>query len=413
MEMVISNLGILLQEAKPMLMGVVIALLSAMALFFILFKLRALWAVESSTSKIKGLFFILIIAVTVLLFVILGALYWKQTHAAIEPIQTSSKLLYTTRWAKSPFEIYFIEDDGLYAIQVNGENKRRVLQTNELIREYQFSPDGRYLLVVTYKSLYLVNPKTGQNILIERLHLDGDEVSQRGVINGVRWAPKSEQFCYGVSRWSRFSSQNAYYIYQLEEAKKLRLKTPARRLSSLYWDQTGENLYYLRYQANDTNYHATAFDIKIYRLSVKTLSPILVNTIPSQTDDVPLEGLELRNIDLFLDGKQWIFTRDQQLDQLVSARGDRVAIDAQDFLSLWNVNGNVRRLFKVNRHEVMSTAPRYQYRGGDLTLKSIRWLPDDRYVLLVHKYLGPLILDPEKGKLGILIGATAHGLGWY
>jgi hypothetical protein len=56
---------------------------------------------------------------------------------------------------------------------------------------------------------------------------------------------------------------------------------------------------------------------------------------------------------------------------------------------------------------------RHQYKGGDLVVKQIRWIPGGRYVIMQHRYLGVLILEPATGKIGLLIEADGHTFGWH
>jgi len=97
----------------------------------------------------------------------------------------------------------------------------------------------------------------------------------------------------------------------------------------------------------------------------------------------------------------------------MSAKGNSIGIDAEDYLFYVPSKWFRKRLFKVPRELRYTEIPRHQYRGGDLVIDHIRWLPGDRYVIMEHRYLGVLILDPKTGKVGYLLQAHGNTFGWY
>jgi len=61
----------------------------------------------------------------------------------------------------------------------------------------------------------------------------------------------------------------------------------------------------------------------------------------------------------------------------------------------------------------LSKLPRHQYKGGNLVVDQIRWIPGGRYVIMQHQDLGVLVLEPSTGKVGLLVHAVGENFGWY
>ncbi len=72
-----------------------------------------------------------------------------------------------------------------------------------------------------------------------------------------------------------------------------------------------------------------------------------------------------------------------------------------------------KRLFRIPREINKEDMTRYHYKGGDLVIDHIRWIPGGRYVIMEHKYWGVLILEPSTGRIGSLIQAHGRAFGWY
>jgi hypothetical protein len=70
---------------------------------------------------------------------------------------------------------------------------------------------------------------------------------------------------------------------------------------------------------------------------------------------------------------------------------------------------------RIRREARPSDIARHAYKGGELTITQIRWIPGGRYAIIHHRYLGLLVVEPATRKIGLLIAATAKGnaFGWY
>jgi len=307
----------------------------------------------------------------------------------------------------------------LRSVGVNDRGSREVFVGKDAIKEYHFSPDGGYLLILTQKELFLLDRKNGGTQLIDTLEIpeiqppQAQEVALKGSISGIQWAPDSRKFVYQIARWSRFSAQESAFLYDVKANRKKMIQSPARAVSSLYWDRLSENLYYFYHEAQDTSAGASPFEIKVFRVPIATLTPELIARIPFEKASVPVENLVLRDIDLFLEGGRFSFGRPDQKNDLVSEKGTSLGIDENDYLYYVNFKWFRKRLFKIPRDPKLTDLSRYQYRGGDLILDDIRWIPGGRYVIMEHKYWGILILEPSTGKIGLLIRANGHAFGWY
>jgi hypothetical protein len=302
---------------------------------------------------------------------------------------------------------------------VNDQDSRDVFLAKDPIKEYHFSPDGKYLLVLTQRELFLLDRKTKQPQRIDTLQAATAPESQdketeiKGSISGIQWAPDSRKFVYEIARWSQFAAQGGVYLFDLREQKKKMIQSPSRSLSSLYWDRQGENLYHFYHEAQDASEKTSSFEVKVFRIPVTTLVPELIVRIPFAEASVPVENLHLRGINLFLEEGHLSFGRPGQENGLVSERGSTLGIDENDYLYFVNNKWFRKRLYKIPRDPKITDIARYQYRGGDLVIGGIRWIPGGRYVIMEHKYWGVLILEPLSGKVGLLIRANGHTFGWY
>jgi hypothetical protein len=350
---------------------------------------------------------------------LLTYLYWQNYQKSAQELVLPLDIGASTQWVRDDLRIYFIEDTRLRSVRVNGKDADEILQADDPIIEYHFSQDGLHLLILTQKELYLTNLKSKENWLVDTVKLFGtNEESRnsqetRGSIGGIQWAPDSRKFVYEVARWSKFTSQDNVYIYSLSDRSKRVIRSPTRRISSLYWGLDGEELYYLQHEAQDAAEHPAAYEVRVFRIPLTTLVPEPVALISHKDRSVPLENLNIRGIELYLENSKRSFDRFGRGDHLKTARGTFVGIDKEDYFYYVPFQWFRKRLFKVPRESRVTEIPRHQYKGGELVIDHIRWLPGDRYVIMEHQYLGVLILEPYTGKVGSLIQARGHTFGWY
>ncbi len=385
-------------------------------------KLSDFKARDAFFTTLQNIIYITAMSSLLLLVSLAGYVYWTNYYSLAEIFEFPKDVSPNTHWINDSSSVYFIDGNELKSIQINGQNAQSVFAAKDPIREYVFSPDGKNLLINTYQSLYLLPLKTRQSILIDSVTALADnslatqksDEKVKGAISGAHWSPDSKKFCYEISRWSQYLSKDQIYIYDLEEKNKRAIDSPVRKSSALYWDKKGENLYNLYQEAVDTSLHDYSYEIKVSRISLTTLQSELVAQIASNQSTVPVDHLLLRDIKLFLEGDRLRFnSQSQSRERFVSDAGKLLGIDKDDHLYFVNDRWFRKRLFKIPRHAVASEIPRYQYKGGDLTVQDIRWLPGSRFAMLDHHYLGVLILEPATNKIGQLVEINGHTIGWY
>lgn len=395
---------------------------SLAVLFFLVY--AAVKLSDGKTRKflhdaVRGALFTVIIVGQILFFTLLGYLYWKNYQKPIPVVELTESITATTHWVKGNLRVFFINNNILRSVKINGQDKEDVFQANEPIKEYYFSPDGSFLLVLTQNDLYLVDRSFKGDRHIDSLIRDGTERNNEeqefiaGSISGIQWAPDSQKFVYEIARWSKYATQDNVYIYTIESQTKKSIKSPTRKITSLYWGRHDNHLYFLRHEARDSSIHSSAFEVKVFRIPLTTLVPELVTQIPSEKFSIPIENLNLRGIELFFDGAKLSFGRSTREDQVVSEKGTVIGVDEKDYLYTVNKKWFRKRLFRIPREISDEDTMRYHYKGGDLVVDHIRWIPGGRYVIMEHKHWGVLILEPSTGKIGSLIQAHGRAFGWY
>lgn len=367
----------------------------------------------------RGIMSAIIIAGQIVMFAILIRLYWINYRKPAPELHISSKMSAGTFWVKDNSPIYFIDGDMLRSIRINGKDSKVIVAADNPVKEYHFSPDGRFIAVLTQNDLYLYNVLTEDSRKIETL-VSGNESAQinqeealRGSISGIQWSPDSRHFVYEIARWSKFSNQDNVYIYSIHDETKKSVNSPTRRISSLYWGQDGKNLYYLRHEAQDTSINPLSYEAWVFKIPLTTLVPEMVTQIPQDKAQAPIENLRLRGINLFVDGPKLSFGGTPRDDFRVSSSGATVGIDEEDYLYFISHKWFRKRLFKIPREARITQLPRHQYQGGELVVDHIRWIPGGKYIIMEHIYWGVLILEPSTGRLGLLIQAKGRDFGWY
>ena len=392
---------------------IAIGLTIVFGLVVILLRLREVSFQAISKAAIQNILFSSVVVGQLCLLLAVCYLFWFNYYHPAPVVQFPGDVLADTYWVKDDLEIYFIEENRLCSVEINGRNKQDVLVAADPVKEYHFSPDGKYLLVATSREIYLIDRDTGEKQFIDSWGQPEGSGEWRGVISGIRWAPDSRRFCYEVARWSTYSSQNNLYIYDIGGKEKRALQSPARRISSLYWDRDGVNLYYVEKEAKDTSVHAYAFDVNAFRIPLASLQPEFVAKIPFDRSGIPVTNLTVRGIDLFLEADALSFTQGTARDILVSNKGTVLGVDDDDHLYYVPREWFRRRLFRIQREARPSDIARHAYKGGDLTITQIRWIPGGRYAIIHHRYFGLLVVEPATRKIGLLIAAKGNAFGWY
>lgn len=336
-----------------------------------------------------------------------------------KPLDHTLPIYSTTNWISEEIPIYLISNNKLIVVDAKGTERTEIFNAGEAIREYHFSPDGKYILIISKSKLFLFNQENKKSSLIDSLNIVRPSMSEEkveitGVISGVKWDPNSSKFCYKLARWSKYASQEYWYIYDLDTKKTSSIKTPTRKISELTWSQDGKMLYYIWFDALDTSISSDPYEIKIYKITFPELKPELALRAPYNEPSLPYEYLELKDIYIYTAANRLSFgIAGQKSPSLISEKGSKVGIDEKDRLYYTKHFWWKKRLYLIPRVPDPDKYPKHQYRGGDLVIKHLRWLPGDRYVIMEHYLFGVLILEPASGKLGILVNDRGNTFGWY
>ena len=311
-----------------------------------------------------------------------------------------AKVLPNTFWVKTKFPIYCILHNDLVSINIDGTQMRYVFKGKEDLREYQFSPDGRSILLLTNKELYKLDQETKTADLIESLKDLKESGKVRGLIRRVRWSPDGQKILYETSKWSVYSSQDHIYVFDLKDKTRRLVKRPPYKIMEMFWDTKSENFYYSRYRS--VNGGHTPYEISIFKVPLSSLEPELVAAMQGKENSAVSLDLKPFGIEIFLKGEQLAFGRRSQRAAAVTSPKDRaVGFDDRDYLYYEPSRGKRKRILRIPRGPRKAIFP----------INDLRWIPGERYVVMNHDPMGILILEPSTGKLGQLIEGDAFG--WY
>lgn len=351
-----------------------------------------------------------------LLVALLGHDYIVNGRRPYVVLDSTYPLVAETSWVEEDLEIFYVRGKELITIGANGSGQRTVFSASDFIRDYHFSPDGKFLLVASERQLYLLPRPNGEARLIEELPAASSPESKpvKGAIDRVRWSPDSKKFCYHLAKWTDVGSADLWYVYSLAGQEKRAIHSPGLAMTDLEWDLAGENLYCLWFEAQDTSVHANPYMVKVYAISMTTLNATLTLRFPFDKARLPSENLAVRGIELFTASEQLSFSRgEKNLYSWKAPAGPRLGLDAEDWMYFVKNRWWKRRLFVIPRVPARGDFVRYPYDGGQLVVRSLRWLPAGRYVIMEHDDFGTLILEPATGRIGILTSDQGDRFGWY
>ncbi|MBP9855555.1 MAG: hypothetical protein KBD53_11870 [Candidatus Omnitrophica bacterium] len=340
------------------------------------------------------------------------AIYWANNKVPFVDFDMYEKMSKNTDWVKEELDLYLVNENILVSMDLNGKDQTKVFQVEEEIRDFQFSPDGKYILISTYTGIYVYDRANKSHWLVDSVSLTPDLDDVKGTISGISWSPTSKYFSYEKSRWSNFGSQSSVYVYQIDSPEKRPIKSPTMELSSLHWDSTGENLYFLKHGSNELDENKIIYKIQLYRIALSDLNVQLVTDISMDENKFPTPHLEMLGIHLYQPYKSLSYARIRDYEELVSKKGDVIGIDEYNFL-YYKDKWFRKRLFKVKREVDNTKLPTYLNTQGEPVLQQIRWTPSGKYVVMDHPYWGILILDPKHRKIGQLYPFEVSAYGWY
>ncbi|MGE0268388.1 MAG: hypothetical protein AB7S78_08035 [Candidatus Omnitrophota bacterium] len=340
------------------------------------------------------------------------AIYWANHKIPFIDFDMYDQISRNTSWVKEDLTLYLVNENVLISVDLNGNNQTKIFQVDEGVRDFQFSPDGRYILISTYKKIYVYDRKDKSHWLVDSVNISSDQDDLKGTISGISWSPSGKNFTYEVSRWSNYGSQENVYIYDINARTKKSIQSPTRKLSSLYWDAQGENLYFLKHESSELEEREIIYKVKLYRIALSDLRTQFVTDILMDEAKFPERHLEILGIKLYRPDKSLSYGRIGENAELISRNGDIIGIDEYDFF--YYKHGWFRkRLFKVKRDVDDSKTPTFLNTYGEHVLQQIRWTPSGEYVIMDHPYWGILILDPKNQKIGQIYPFEVSAYGWY
>lgn len=384
-----------------------------MMIYGLLLHATAVFAVLRQTSFNKYLFCLLLAGETAL-FVVTVYVFGMNMKSE-NKLNLAANLIDTTSWVKDDTTVYFIEDDTLAMIRPNGTGYRAAFESESLIREYHFSPDGRYILIVTDGALVQHDRKDFTNKLIASTNIKPEDRSElKGVISNVAWSPDSRRYCFRVARWSPYASQEQWYAYEIKTGEKTDLKTLGLKIPELFWDKAGESLYYSWFETLDTSVYASPYHVKLYRIFPKDGKAQFITQFPFNEPTLPLDNWALQGIALYQPDGELSFGRTHKTRYIWdSPKRGRLGINKKDEMYYVRNRWWRRYLYKIPRIPPKEETRDGRYRPGDFEVGAIRWLPSGRYVIMEHLRYGILVLDPSISWIGVLESKPAQAFGWY
>jgi len=337
----------------------------------------------------------------------------------IRPLNFTEQILSTTSWVKDKTEIFFIVDRKLVSIKANGDARAVVFSAPDNIKQYVFSPNGHYILIITENNLYLHDKRHQDTHLIDSVSLpDLSRNDIRGNIDSISWGPLSRKFYYRISKWSRVSSLDQYNVYHIKQQKKSLIQSPSLALARLLWDRKGTSLYYLKVKTIHPDDELTTaqpvYETIVYEISLDVLTPQKVLQVMSDEPGVPFGQLAVKGIHLYWPKYDLSFGHTGSKRIMArSSFGREIGINDQDVLYYVHGIWWRKRLFQIPRFPDAENPLMYQHQGGRLSIGDLRFLSSGRYVVMEHFLYGILILDPLTSKVGILDNQRGNTFGWY
>ncbi|MCR4337895.1 MAG: hypothetical protein NUV91_08850, partial [Candidatus Omnitrophica bacterium] len=148
---------------------------------------------------------------------------------------------------------------------------------------------------------------------------------------------------------------------------------------------------------------------------LSTMKPELALKLPWQSTAVPDHVLGSYGIKFFKPFLPLSFNITKaKYFSWVSPKGSRLGIDREDHLYYVHNRWWRRRLYKIPRVPLGGGfEEKKDQQGGRLAIQDPQWFPSGKYVILDHYFLGILILEPQSGRIGILVNDKGHTFGWF
>lgn len=178
---------------------------------------------------------ILLLIVTGGIYVLIfmcGYVFWMEYHRGHQD-ELSRRLKPDTRWVMSKFPVYFASGNKFGRINLDGSDLKILYKASFPVHEFIFSPDGRYVAMLTSGDLLVYDQKLDRIESVQSVGSLVKEQAAKGVIRNVQWSGDSQKFSYELSRWSEVASADQFYVYDLPTQQKEMIQTMDKVLSAL------------------------------------------------------------------------------------------------------------------------------------------------------------------------------------
>ena len=112
--------------------------------------------------------------------------------------ELESRLIPDTRWTIHNFRMYFSSGKKFGTVNIDGSDRKILYTALTPVEEFIFSPDGKYIAIVTKGDILLYDCQKDQIDPIYNLGSMVKEDVAHGLVRGVQWFSDSRKFCFEV-----------------------------------------------------------------------------------------------------------------------------------------------------------------------------------------------------------------------
>ncbi len=159
-----------------------------------------------------------------------GYVFWLEYQKNHQD-ELSRRLKPDTRWVMNKFPVYFASGNKFGRINLDGSDLKIFYKASFPVQEFIFSPDGRYVAIITSGDLLVYDQKLDQIEPVQGLGSLVKEQAAKGLIQTLQWSSDSQKFCYELSRWSQVAWADQFYVYDLQDKQKKMIPTSKKNLS--------------------------------------------------------------------------------------------------------------------------------------------------------------------------------------
>ncbi|MBU4334207.1 MAG: hypothetical protein KKD07_07195, partial [Candidatus Omnitrophica bacterium] len=140
-------------------------------------------------SYLNDLVLIVIISIEAVLIMLMGHVYWKNYKQPVKTFVYPGDIADNTFWASEKHTIFYVRGGVLKSISINGNDEKTLFTSNDIIKEFNFSPNGKKLLIITKKEIYCLDLEIKKSILVDSLSDEIDSPELKGTFSSIQWSP--------------------------------------------------------------------------------------------------------------------------------------------------------------------------------------------------------------------------------